>query len=596
MVRGRRSGHDFRVALDAAVIAAGVAVVAGVFVIAPIAQDSTLTVLGKVVSSAYPIADILMLAIVVRLWTTPGARSRSFRLLVAALAVTLFADTVWNIALVSGTTVSAAWNDMLWLLGYVLVAAACCSRSMGEVTERQPTKRSDQAHPGLHLVALGCGLVLPAVALLIDGTNGGPVRWQVVGVGAIVLSVLVLSRVGGLLKTVQVQAVQLAALARSDGLTGAPNRRTWDFELSRACQVARETGESLCVALIDLDHFKAYNDSHGHQAGDLLLREAVARWTDLLDDGQMLARYGGEEFAVLMPGRTPTEARARLDVLRNATPNGQSFSAGVAIWDPASDPAAAVAAADEAMYDAKRAGRNRVCLAGGARPHDRVPSPTIVLQPIVDLYTGDVVAMEALSRFDGEDTQSVFERARRAGAGAELEAAAIRAALLCRPRGVILSLNVSLASLMDRHVIDALPDDLTGITLEITEHTDVPTDLSVETCLADLRRRGARLAVDDWGQGFSNLDRLLRLRPEVVKLDISLVHGLRSDYHQATVRSVVTWADEVGVRVCAEGVETDEQRLALLKLGVHTAQGYLFGAPAAPTSFALAKAADEPLT
>jgi EAL domain-containing protein (putative c-di-GMP-specific phosphodiesterase class I) len=85
---------------------------------------------------------------------------------------------------------------------------------------------------------------------------------------------------------------------------------------------------------------------------------------------------------------------------------------------------------------------------------------------------------------------------------------------------------------------------------------------------------------------FSNLDRLLRLRPEVVKLDITLVHGLGSDYHRATVRSVVAWANEVGVRVCAEGVETEQQRRTLLDLGVHTAQGYLFGAPADPGRYA----------
>jgi EAL domain-containing protein (putative c-di-GMP-specific phosphodiesterase class I) len=90
------------------------------------------------------------------------------------------------------------------------------------------------------------------------------------------------------------------------------------------------------------------------------------------------------------------------------------------------------------------------------------------------------------------------------------------------------------------------------------------------------------LSVDDWGKGYSNMDRLLRLRPEVVKIDMSLVHALPSDYHRAMVRSVTTWADEVGATVCAEGVETEEQKRQLVELGVHTAQGYLFGAPALP--------------
>jgi EAL domain-containing protein (putative c-di-GMP-specific phosphodiesterase class I) len=206
----------------------------------------------------------------------------------------------------------------------------------------------------------------------------------------------------------------------------------------------------------------------------------------------------------------------------------------------------------------------------------------VVLQPIVDLRSGVVLAMEALSRFPDEDPQSVFERAHQAGVGPQLEAAAISAALLHRPTGLQLSLNVSLASLTHPDIVAALPRNLTGIILEVTEHSDVDTDLALETCLQDLRRRGALLAIDDWGRGFSNLDRLLRLRPEVVKLDITLVHGLDTDYHRAAIRSVVSWADEVDVRVCAEGVETERQRRMLIDLGVHSGQGYLFGAPAAP--------------
>ena len=119
--------------------------------------------------------------------------------------------------------------------------------------------------------------------------------------GIIALAALVLARMGTLLDQVQVQAVQLAALARVDALTGAPNRRTWDHELSRACAQALDRGEPLALAILDLDHFKYFNDAHGHQEGDRLLREAVAAWTAVLHDGQMLARYGGEEFAVLLP-------------------------------------------------------------------------------------------------------------------------------------------------------------------------------------------------------------------------------------------------------------------------------------------------------
>jgi len=107
-------------------------------------------------------------------------------------------------------------------------------------------------------------------------------------------------------------AGRLAALARSDALTGAPNRRTWDHELSRACQASREDETPLSVAVLDLDRFKSYNDQYGHQAGDRLLREAVAAWSEALGGEGILARYGGEEFAVLLPGLALTVAMTEL--------------------------------------------------------------------------------------------------------------------------------------------------------------------------------------------------------------------------------------------------------------------------------------------
>ena len=239
------------------------------------------------------------------------------------------------------------------------------------------------------LVVLACGLMLPAVALLLDGATGGGVLWPVIGVGALLISGLVLVRMSGILHTVEVQAMQLAALARADGLTGAPNRRTWDHELSRACAASLEHNTALCVAMMDLDHFKVYNDTHGHQAGDRLLREAVAAWTARLGAGGLLARYGGEEFTVLLPGVTLAEARARIQALSAVTPDGQTFSAGVSIWDSCTEPSTAVARADEALYEAKRTDRNCVLTYGdGSLPvpgPPSTPAPGLAVQPVVEV-------------------------------------------------------------------------------------------------------------------------------------------------------------------------------------------------------------------
>ncbi len=581
MVEGRRSTGDLTALLDAAIIATGTGVVAAVFVVDPITQDSTLNLAGKIVSSAYPIMDVLLIGLLVRLWVTPGARTVSVELLTAALAVNMLADVLWNASVVTtGSSESWVGIDMLWLSSYVLVAASAWVPSMRDASEPLP-EREPRIPAGARLVILAGGLVLPAVTLLIDGLTGGPDSWLVTGMASIALTLLVLARMAGLLNTVQVQAVQLAALARADSLTGAPNRRTWDHELSRACQTSRDNDGPLCVAMVDLDHFKRYNDTHGHQAGDLLLREAVAAWTDLLREGEFLARYGGEEFALLLPGVSPIEARNRIDELRAATPSEQTFSAGVALWDPATEPGAAVAAADAALYRAKRAGRNRVMLADSAAD-EALPKPSIVLQPIVDITTGEIVAEEALSRFEGGDTLAAFESAHRLGRGAELEMLALGAALKLRRPDRMLALNITLDTLVTARAHELLPADLRGIILEITEHGDVDHLPGTDEVLQRLRSRGCAIAIDDWGKGHSNLDRMLRLRPEIIKLDLSLVQGHEAPYHRAVIHAITSWAEEVGALVCAEGIETPEQRTELAALGVHLGQGYLFGRPEKP--------------
>jgi diguanylate cyclase (GGDEF)-like protein len=153
---------------------------------------------------------------------------------------------------------------------------------------------------------------------------------------------------------------------RDDGLTGIPNRRTWDGELPVAMDRARRDGAPLTVALIDLDRFKRFNDEHGHQAGDRLLKDATAAWSAALRSTDLLCRYGGEEFGVLMPGATAEQAAEVLERLRGVTPRSQTFSAGVACWDRQEISDELVARADRALYAAKAAGRDRVTV--GARP------------------------------------------------------------------------------------------------------------------------------------------------------------------------------------------------------------------------------------
>jgi diguanylate cyclase (GGDEF)-like protein len=169
-------------------------------------------------------------------------------------------------------------------------------------------------------------------------------------------------------------AEELARQAETDPLTGVANRRGLARALERDLAAARRSGRRLAVAVLDLDHFKAFNDTHGHPTGDLLLRNAVRAWRELLRAGDLLARYGGEEFVVVLPeaGEAVTAVRA-IERVRLSTP-GVTASAGVAIWDGREPAAHLIRRADGALYEAKRGGRDQTVLAAALRAVSRPSS------------------------------------------------------------------------------------------------------------------------------------------------------------------------------------------------------------------------------
>jgi diguanylate cyclase (GGDEF)-like protein/PAS domain S-box-containing protein len=156
---------------------------------------------------------------------------------------------------------------------------------------------------------------------------------------------------------------RVEAMARTDVLTGLPNRRAWDEELRRELARAARQGHALAVVMLDLDHFKSFNDAHGHQAGDRILAELGNAWRTQLRVSDLVARYGGEEFAALLPACPPDEAIAAIERLRLVIPAGQTCSAGVAYWDGEETAEVLTGRADRALYKAKRTGRDRVVTA-----------------------------------------------------------------------------------------------------------------------------------------------------------------------------------------------------------------------------------------
>ena len=156
---------------------------------------------------------------------------------------------------------------------------------------------------------------------------------------------------------------RVLAMARTDALTGLANRRAWDEEVRRAVALAERERRPVAVAMVDLDRFKAFNDSFGHAAGDDVLVDAAMAWRRELRSTDLLARHGGEEFAVLLTDCGPAEAVGLLDRLRSATPHDQTCSVGVAYWRGGDSVEQLVARADAALYAAKHAGRD--CVVSG---------------------------------------------------------------------------------------------------------------------------------------------------------------------------------------------------------------------------------------
>ena len=202
-----------------------------------------------------------------------------------------------------------------------------------------------------------------------SGVAAERARWALVAFSA--LSLLVALLLANSLGTALGESAQLmkrlTEIARIDVLTGLPNRRSWDEELVKGLHRARRTSQPCAVALLDLDHFKHYNDTHGHQAGDALLRGTAQALAGCMRAGDLIARYGGEEFAVLLHGCDGANALKFFERLHGAMLEGQTFSAGVAQSDGKEEGSEAVQRADEALYRAKAGGRNQTVLAERAR-------------------------------------------------------------------------------------------------------------------------------------------------------------------------------------------------------------------------------------
>jgi diguanylate cyclase (GGDEF)-like protein len=359
--RRRSGGSDPAGHLDALIVAIGAGLVVWVFLLAPYATRETLASAAGVKAVAYPVGDLLLLSLGVRLFLVAGRRPRAQWLLGLGLFAVLCGDAMY-LALTTGSSVGIPPPAMqvAWLASYALLGAAVLDPTIRRVAE--PGRCAGGRSRGRLWVLAGASLLAPAT-LAVETLATASSHALLVAATSAVLFALVVLRIAGLMRQVEEQAIELARVARTDALTGVPNRRAWDEQLGIELARAARTQAPVCIALLDLDHFKAFNDREGHPAGDAMLREAAAAWRRELRGIDVLARYGGEEFGLILPGCSVSEGATIVDRLRGTTPRGETSSAGVAAWDGAESADLLLARTDRALYAAKRSGRDRTVVA-----------------------------------------------------------------------------------------------------------------------------------------------------------------------------------------------------------------------------------------
>jgi diguanylate cyclase len=577
------------------------------------------------ITLAYPLCDAVVIAAALGALAIVGLRNgRHFGLWALGMVAFGIADIVYASRVTSETYQVGTLLEALWALGLAVVA-------LGATTA--PRAQNGDV-PGARSLAVVAFASVSAVVVL-----AGAPGWDAHAAPTL-LSLITLAACGTRFVLAFVQLRELAAIreqALTDELTGCANRRALYLALDDLFRPGIDDpsywakGHSFALALIDLDHFKEVNDSHGHAAGDDLLKAVVGRFTEALKELQtphLLARLGGDEFAVILYeagsqnaamacGAALQESLAEPVALDDVVLHAQA-SIGVATAPlHGQDRGDILFAADAAMYDAKTSGemvsfhspaatgdrRKRLEVAEdlfAALEHDQL---TVEYQPVLTA-NGRLVGAEALVRWDhpargrllpGEFLEAA-ERYRLTPAIAE-RVLELALADLARWRAmgttITMSVNVSASDLREERLVKIVASALLkrglppeALTIEITETAMMTDPELARTVMQALHDLGVQLSVDDYGTGYSSLEYLLKLPINEIKLDrafsVDLPRELRAT---AIVRSTVDLTHALGLRMVAEGVEDEETLLILRELDCDLVQGWHLGRPLSASAF-----------
>jgi diguanylate cyclase len=444
MLRRRGEPRDVDGVLDALIIAIGAGALSWAFLMAPYAADTSLNGVTQAVAVAYPLTDILLLAVIVRLFLAPGSRTTSHRLLAAAVACTFIGDIVYSVQSLHGTYHTGHIVDISWLAFYWLIAAAALHPSMARITRTVEDEGEKLRRSRLGMLAIAASL--GPLTLVIQWLRDAPLDIPVIAGESVLLFLIVLVRMERLVASVHNKVeqlktqsgllqrsleqrekleVQLRHQAFHDPLTDLANLNLFNDRLDHAIRRISRTGEAVGVLFLDVDDFKVVNDTLGHDAGDQVLVAIGQRMRSVLRGSDVAARIGGDEFAILLEAMTaPTDAGIAAKRLLVALDDpflvaGQAILVHASIGaasteDPTANGQDLLREADTAMYAAKNEGKHRSVvfepsmrdqLFGEIRLLAQIQAGIegkefrAFFQPIVALPSGELRGAEALIRW-----------------------------------------------------------------------------------------------------------------------------------------------------------------------------------------------------
>jgi diguanylate cyclase len=609
LVRTHVNRFHASVWLDGAIGALATAALGAALVLEPVIRTTNGSLASVATNLAYPLADLLLLAFVIGVFALAGWRpGRTWTLIGLGFVTLAIADSIYLFREAEHTYTAGTVLDAMWPAGLVLLTFAAWSR---------PRERAAVRFEGLAILAVPCAFAVMALFLLIRS------NYVHLGLVSESLATAAMLAAGARFAMTFNEVRRLSDIrdrqARTDDLTSLANRRHFYTMLDRAVEGCVSRGASFALLIIDLDRFKEFNDTLGHHAGDLLLKQIGPRLQNAVREDS-IARLGGDEFGLIVRDAAAAETvaeRIHETLLKPFAVVDLSVSVrasiGIAVYPrDATNIDTLLQRADVAMYQAKEGHTRHTFYAAGSghssREHlqlatelpDAIAERQLVVyyQPQVDLLTGSCRGVEALVRWQHPEhgllgPDRFVAIAEQTGLMHELTASVLEQALrqqrawMEAGHDLALAVNVSATNFMDAGFLPDLRDQLNRartpphmLRLEITESVLIAEGPRVRAAIDSLAALRVGLSLDDFGTGYSALSYLRDLPVMEIKIDRSFIEAMMTDEDTATiVASIIALARDLRMDLVAEGVERIEQLELLRSFDCPVVQGYYFSRP-----------------